>query len=135
LRNVLKLTKFESVLIQKIVLKITQINVRDSLKILAERDKKQVLKKVVMIGAIALVVLLAGPLIGNALAAPIDVNTGISNAQTAADTAFMLISAALVLLMTPGLAFFYGGFVRSRNVLNTLMMSFVLMGIVDFVGL
>ncbi|WP_442938729.1 ammonium transporter [Nostoc sp.] len=46
------------------------------------------------------------------------------------DTAFMLISAALVLLMTPGLAFFYGGFVRSRNVLNTLMMSFVLMAIV-----
>nr|WP_201782663.1 ammonium transporter [Calothrix sp. 336/3] len=45
-------------------------------------------------------------------------------------TAFVLISAALVLLMTPGLAFFYGGFVRSRNVLNTLMMSFVLMGIV-----
>jgi Amt family ammonium transporter len=32
--------------------------------------------------------------------------------------------------MTPGLAFFYGGFVRSRNVLNTLMMSFLLMGIV-----
>lgn len=46
------------------------------------------------------------------------------------DTAFMLISAALVLLMTPGLAFFYGGFVRSRNVLNTLMMSFMLMAIV-----
>ncbi|MER3587110.1 MAG: ammonia channel protein, partial [Mastigocladus sp. ERB_26_1] len=87
------------------------------------------LKKVVMIGAIALV-LLAGPLIGNALAAPVDINAAISNAQTAADTAFMLISAALVLLMTPGLAFFYGGFVRSRNVLNTLMMSFVLMGIV-----
>jgi ammonium transporter, Amt family len=46
------------------------------------------------------------------------------------DTAFMLVSAALVLLMTPGLAFFYGGFVRSRNVLNTMMMSFILMGIV-----
>ncbi|MBW4604594.1 MAG: ammonium transporter [Calothrix sp. FI2-JRJ7] len=42
----------------------------------------------------------------------------------------MLLSSALVLLMTPGLAFFYGGFVRSRNVLNTLMMSFVLMAIV-----
>ena len=46
------------------------------------------------------------------------------------DTAFMLLSAALVLLMTPGLAFFYGGFVRSRNILNTLMMSFLLMAIV-----
>jgi ammonium transporter, Amt family len=46
------------------------------------------------------------------------------------DTAFMLICAALVLLMTPGLAFFYGGFVQSRNILNTLMMSFILMGLV-----
>jgi ammonium transporter, Amt family len=46
------------------------------------------------------------------------------------DTAFMLISSALVLLMTPGLAFFYGGLVRSRNVLNTMMMSLILMAIV-----
>ncbi len=53
-----------------------------------------------------------------------------ANAQIAGDTSFMLLSTALVLLMTPGLAFFYGGFVRSRNVLNTMMMSFILMGIV-----
>ncbi|MBW4659786.1 MAG: ammonium transporter [Drouetiella hepatica Uher 2000/2452] len=46
------------------------------------------------------------------------------------DTAFMLICSALVLFMTPGLAFFYGGLVKSRNVLNTMMMSLVLMGIV-----
>ena len=46
------------------------------------------------------------------------------------DTAWMLVSSALVLLMTPGLAYFYGGFVRSRNILNTLMMSFILMAIV-----
>lgn len=46
------------------------------------------------------------------------------------DTAFMLVAAALVLFMTPGLAFFYGGLVRSRNVLNTMMMSLVLMAIV-----
>lgn len=51
-------------------------------------------------------------------------------AQTSGDTAFMLISSALVLLMTPGLAFFYGGFVKERNVLNTLMMSFILMALV-----
>ena len=44
--------------------------------------------------------------------------------------AFILICAAMVLLMTPGLAFFYGGFVRTRNVLNTLMMSFVAMAII-----
>lgn len=67
---------------------------------------------------------------GQALAGPPSAEAAISNAQTAADTAFMLISAALVLLMTPGLAFFYGGFVRSRNVLNTMMMSFVLMALV-----
>lgn len=46
------------------------------------------------------------------------------------DTAFMLIAAALVLFMTPGLAFFYGGLVKSRNVLNTMMMSLVLMAVV-----
>ncbi|NJM21947.1 MAG: ammonium transporter [Richelia sp. RM2_1_2] len=44
--------------------------------------------------------------------------------------AFILICAALVLLMTPALAFFYGGFVRTGNVLNTLMMSFVSMAII-----
>jgi len=54
----------------------------------------------------------------------------LATAQVAADTAWLLISSALVLLMTPGLAFFYGGFVAKRNVLNTLMMSFILMGIV-----
>jgi Amt family ammonium transporter len=42
----------------------------------------------------------------------------------------MLISTALVLLMTPGLAFFYGGLVRSKNALNTLMMSFISLGCV-----
>ena len=41
-----------------------------------------------------------------------------------ADTAWMLAASALVLLMTPGLAFFYGGLVRSKNMLNTLLMSF-----------
>lgn len=46
------------------------------------------------------------------------------------DTAWMLIAAALVLFMTPGLAFFYGGLVRSRNVLNTMMMSLIMMAIV-----
>jgi Amt family ammonium transporter len=47
-----------------------------------------------------------------------------------ADTAWMLVSTALVLLMTPALAFFYGGLVRSRNTLNTMMMSFVSLGFV-----
>jgi ammonium transporter, Amt family len=47
-----------------------------------------------------------------------------------ADTAWMLVSTALVLLMTPALAFFYGGLVRSKNALNTMMMSFVSLGCV-----
>ncbi len=46
------------------------------------------------------------------------------------DTAFMLISSALVLFMTPGLALFYGGMVRSKNVVNTMMMSFTAMAVV-----
>ncbi|MCB0929595.1 MAG: ammonium transporter [Mycolicibacterium insubricum] len=46
------------------------------------------------------------------------------------DTAWLLVSAALVLLMTPGLAFFYGGMVRARGVLNMIMMSISAMGVV-----
>jgi Amt family ammonium transporter len=47
------------------------------------------------------------------------------------DTAWVLASGALVLLMTPGLAFFYGGMVRARSVLNMLMMSFATIGLVS----
>jgi Amt family ammonium transporter len=50
-----------------------------------------------------------------------------------ADTAWMLVSTALVLLMTPALAFFYGGLVRSKHVLNAMMMSFVSLGVVGIV--
>ena len=47
-----------------------------------------------------------------------------------ADTSWVLVATALVLLMTPALAFFYGGLVRSKNALNTMMMSFVSLGFV-----
>ncbi len=47
------------------------------------------------------------------------------------NTAWILVSSALVLLMTPGLAFFYGGMSRSKSVLNMMMMSFVSIGIVS----
>lgn len=47
------------------------------------------------------------------------------------DTAFVLVSAALVMLMTPGLALFYGGMVRSKNVLGTIMQSFIILGIIS----
>ncbi|MFL5572786.1 MAG: ammonium transporter [Gemmatimonadaceae bacterium] len=49
-----------------------------------------------------------------------------------ADTAWMLIATAMVLVMTPALGFFYGGMVRAKNTLNTMMMSFVALG---FVGI
>ena len=47
-----------------------------------------------------------------------------------ADTAFVLVSAALVMLMTPGLALFYGGMVRSKNVLGTIMQNFILLAVI-----
>lgn len=65
-----------------------------------------------------------------AQAKPPDALEVATSALVSADTTFMLLSSALVLLMTPGLAFFYGGFVRSLNILNTLMMSFVMMVLV-----
>ncbi|PTA68783.1 ammonium transporter [Deinococcus arcticus] len=62
--------------------------------------------------------------------------SGAALAQTGApkldtgDTAWMLVASALVLLMTPGLAFFYGGLSRTQSVLNTMMMSVVSIGLV-----
>ncbi|MFC9128623.1 ammonium transporter [Streptomyces sp. NPDC057099] len=54
---------------------------------------------------------------------------------SAANTGFMLICSALVMLMTPGLAFFYGGMVRVKSTLNMLMMSFISLGIVTILWL
>lgn len=75
-------------------------------------------------GLIALgmgVLLMAGPgvVFGQAAESPPTIDSG--------DTAFVLISAGLVLLMTPGLAFFYGGMVRRKNVLGMLMQCFIIM--------
>lgn len=47
------------------------------------------------------------------------------------DTSFIIISSALVFFMTPGLAFFYGGMVRKKNVLNTMMNSFIIIGLIS----
>jgi Amt family ammonium transporter len=58
----------------------------------------------------------------------------VRSAQSAGDNAWMLISSALVLMMTgPGLALFYGGLVRRKNVLGTMMQSFILMGLVTVI--
>ncbi len=73
--------------------------------------------------AAALVCVFGLPSLAGAQTAP-------PSAISPADTAWMLVSAALVLLMTPALAFFYGGLVRSKNALNTMMMSFVSLGFV-----
>jgi Amt family ammonium transporter len=63
-------------------------------------------------------------------AAPAAAPKNVDPVLNTGDTAWMLVAAAMVLLMTPGLAFFYGGMVRSKNVLSTMMHSFVAMGIV-----
>src|SRR5215475_2860694 len=62
------------------------------------------------------------------------VEAAAKNAQIAGDNSWMLVSAALVLMMTgPGLALFYGGLVRRKNVLGTMMHSFILMAVVTVI--
>ena len=81
------------------------------------------------------------PMLALAQAAPPTAETRIANletavksSQSAGDNAWMLVSAALVLMMTgPGLALFYGGLVRRKNVLGTMMHSFVLMALVTVI--
>ncbi len=64
------------------------------------------------------------------LSAPALAQDAAEPAIDGADTAWVMVSAALVLLMTPGLALFYGGMVRAKNVLSTLMHSFVCIGLI-----
>src|SRR5437763_12380427 len=81
--------------------------------------------------------LLALPLLASAQSAGVEerlskVEGAAASAQSAGDNAWMLVCAALVLMMTgPGLALFYGGLVRRKNVLATMMQSFILMGLVS----
>ena len=81
------------------------------------------LKMVLMAGAVMLAGLI--PAAAFADAAPV-----ISKIDTG-DTAWMLISTALVMLMTPGLALFYGGMVRKKNVLGTIMQSFIIVAVIS----
>lgn len=62
---------------------------------------------------------------------PIDFNTGDTSGIDGADTAWMLASTALVFLMTPGLGFFYGGMVKPKNVISTILQSFIAMGLIS----
>jgi ammonium transporter, Amt family len=83
-------------------------------------------------------VALLAPVLALAQAAPpspearlANLEAAVKSAQSAGDNAWMLVSAALVLMMTgPGLALFYGGLVRRKNVLGTMMHSFILMAVV-----
>jgi Amt family ammonium transporter len=84
------------------------------------------MKKIIPFGLLVIVVILAFIFPGNTVTpskTPID----------KADTAWLLISTALVLLMTPGLAFFYGGMVRKKNVISTMLQSFVCMGLITVI--
>ncbi|MEW5305333.1 MAG: hypothetical protein WDW36_007879 [Sanguina aurantia] len=62
-----------------------------------------------------------------------DMETSVLTLLNSGDTAWMLTATALVLLMTPGVAFFYGGMVRHKNVISTIMQSFITMGIVTVI--
>jgi Amt family ammonium transporter len=87
----------------------------------------------------ALTPLTAAPLGTQLMTPPLEarisaVESAVKSAQSAGDNAWMLVSAALVLMMTgPGLALFYGGLVRPKNVLSTMMHSFILMAVVTVI--
>lgn len=97
------------------------------------RSQNPALKLVIAFGLplamLAAMSLLMGPMAGTAVAQDAAAAAAGPKLDTG-DTAWMLTSTALVLFMTPGLAFFYGGLVRSRNVLNTMVMSLAAMAIV-----
>ena len=85
-------------------------------------SKRRYLAPVIILAVIAVLALI-----------PINYSTiNFNNASIdKADTAWMLIASALVLLMTPGLAFFYGGMVRYKNLVSTLLQSFITLGIIS----
>jgi ammonium transporter, Amt family len=64
-------------------------------------------------------------------AVPDKAPSNVGGAISAGDTAWMLTATALVLLMTPGLSFFYGGMVRPKNVISTMLQSFIAMGVIS----
>ena len=83
-----------------------------------------------LLGILLVLTMLLAPVVlaaeGDASAVPVEapkIDTG--------DTTFVLISAALVMLMTPALALFYGGMVRTKNVLSIIMQSFICLGVIS----
>ena len=97
-----------------------------------KRKKKARIKKITIFAIVLTLTLLIGGIFGcNNFYSPKDFasNELINNA----DTAFMIISSILVMLMTPALALFYGGMVRKKNVLGTIMQSFTALGVVSVI--
>jgi Amt family ammonium transporter len=76
-----------------------------------------------------LIILLVLALI--ALLLPAVPSTIVTEGINSGDTAWMLVSTALVLIMTPGLAYFYGGMVNTKNVISTMLQSFIAMGVIS----
>src|ERR1700744_4686367 len=85
------------------------------------------MKKIIPFGVLIIVVILA------LIYPSVDVVTVKGSQINSGDTAWLLVSTALVLIMTPGLAFFYGGMVSKKNVLSTMMQSFVCMGVITII--
>jgi len=94
------------------------------------RRRKWLLVLSVLILASLAFVVAAGPALADT-AAPAAVAKAATSAVDTGDTAWMLVSTALVMLMTPGLAFFYGGLVRRKNVLSIMMQCFILMSVIS----
>ena len=104
---------------------LTEIKTKDAEK------KKLRIKKVIIFS----VVLIATFVIGSLCAFKTTKFISIDDLPfvNKADTAFIIISTILVMLMTPALALFYGGMVRKKNVLGTIMQSFIALGIVSVI--
>ncbi len=97
-----------------------------------KQDKKKLrIKKVLIFSAILLLTLGSGSI--GAVKTTNFISLGDLSAVNTGDTAFMIISTILVMLMTPALALFYGGMVRKKNVLGTIMQSFTALGIVSVI--
>ncbi|MDX2196925.1 MAG: ammonium transporter [Cytophagales bacterium] len=79
--------------------------------------------------AIPFIVLIAVSILG--LIMPNVPTSIVTEGINSGDTAWMLIATALVLLMTPGLAYFYGGMIDSKNIISTMLQSFIAMGVIS----
>ncbi len=99
----------------------------DTLEIINKKPVTQLYRKIAIIPAVILFLL-----IFISVAAP-SVSAGITSYPeiSFADTAWMLTATALVLIMTPGLAFFYGGMVSKKNVISTMLQSFISMVLIS----